>query len=132
MKIQTTIRKGLLFAGFAAALLMTSPAHAQEITNSEFSDGPYVASLAQPVDTQQTADAATTMPASEAVRASESIAASGEWQQASLIQIPRPVSETLVLTSFGICASLIALYVLAATKRTPRISRAPYVSTPSA
>jgi hypothetical protein len=59
MKIQNILRTQAIVIGVGAAfLLLATPAKSQEIVNSEFSDGPYVTSFAQP--TANTAAASAT------------------------------------------------------------------------
>ena len=49
MKFQSMIRKGLVFVGFSAALvLLPGSVSAQEITNTDFNDGPNVVAFTQP------------------------------------------------------------------------------------
>jgi len=61
MKFQTMIRTQLVIAGFVAALSFAGAAKAQEIENTTFDDGPYVASFTQPVSLQD-AFTAPTLP----------------------------------------------------------------------
>jgi hypothetical protein len=71
MKIQNILRTQAIVIGFGAALLLSSPAPAQEIVNTQFDDGPYVTTFAQPSPTVTTAvapastvaDASTVSPA---------------------------------------------------------------------
>ena len=54
MKIKNIIRTQAVGISFVAAMLLSAtPAHSQEITNTEFSDGPYVTAYAQPTPTTQ-------------------------------------------------------------------------------
>jgi len=48
MKFQKMLRTQMVITGLGAALLFAGSAQAQEITNIEFSDGPYVTAFAQP------------------------------------------------------------------------------------
>jgi hypothetical protein len=48
MKIQNILRMQSIVIGLGAALFCTTTVHAQEIVNTEFNDGPYVTSFAQP------------------------------------------------------------------------------------
>ncbi len=57
MKIQNILRTQAIVIGFGAALLLSSPAPAQEIVNTQFDDGPYVTTFAQPSPTVTTAAA---------------------------------------------------------------------------
>jgi hypothetical protein len=95
MKMQNIIRMNVIGLGVAAAMLLsTAPAHAQEISNTEFSDGPYVTAYAQPSNTTtQTAQTtqATQAPATAAVANTpaisteqlSSLAGTGDWALAS-------------------------------------------------
>ena len=119
MKFETIIRKGLIIAGFSALLvLLPASVKAQEISNTEFSDGPNVTALVQPSVSQQAATS--TMPSAEALRATESISASAQPEQASIIQVPAP-SDGWVTASLLVGILLIALYALAEAKRATRM-----------
>jgi len=48
MKFQKMLRTQMIVTGLGAALLFAGSAKAQEITNTEFNDGPYVTAFAQP------------------------------------------------------------------------------------
>ena len=48
MRFQKMLRTQMIITGLGAALLLAGSARAQEITNIEFSDGPYVTAFAQP------------------------------------------------------------------------------------
>jgi hypothetical protein len=48
MKFQKMLRTQMVITGLGAVLLFAGSAKAQEITNVEFSDGPYVTAFAQP------------------------------------------------------------------------------------
>ena len=47
MKFQKMLRTQMIVTGLGAALLFAGSAKAQEITNTEFNDGPYVTAFAQ-------------------------------------------------------------------------------------
>ena len=47
MKFQKMLRTQMIVTGLGAALLFASTVKAQEITNTEFNDGPYVTAFAQ-------------------------------------------------------------------------------------
>jgi hypothetical protein len=118
MKFYNIVRTSLIVAGFSAALvLLPASVKAQEITNTEFNDGPNVTTLAQPSVEQTTIN---TMPSSQALQASESITASVQPEQASFIQVPAP-SDKWVSTSLLVGIGAIALYALAEAKRANRV-----------
>ena len=48
MRFQKMLRTQMIIAGLGAALLFAGSVKAQEITNTEFSDGPYVTAFAKP------------------------------------------------------------------------------------
>ena len=48
MRFQKMLRTQMIITGLGAALLFAGSAKAQEITNTEFNDGPYVTAFAQP------------------------------------------------------------------------------------
>ena len=48
MRFQKMLRTQMIITGLGAALLFASTVKAQEITNTEFNDGPYVTAFAQP------------------------------------------------------------------------------------
>lgn len=52
MTFQKMLRTQMIITGLGAALLLSGSARAQEITNTEFSDGPYVVAFAQPASAQ--------------------------------------------------------------------------------
>ena len=59
MKIRKMVRWQLILAGLAAALYFAPAAYSQEITNTDFADGPNVIAFTQPAATQPSAQAAT-------------------------------------------------------------------------
>lgn len=72
MTFAKMLRTQLIIAGFGAALVMASSVKAQEITNTEFSDGPFVvafAQQAQPVSAQATPAVAPVMTEPQALQA---------------------------------------------------------------
>ena len=48
MRFQKMLRTQMIITGLGAALLFAGSIKAQEITNTEFNDGPYVTAFAQP------------------------------------------------------------------------------------
>ena len=121
MKIQNIIRMNAVAIGFAAALfLATTPVRSQEITNTEFSQGPYATAYAQPTaDVQQAAapvKQATTNQAPAAVvstpvvsntQLSAMVTTAGDWMLVSALS--------------GL--ALIGLYAIAEIRRANRSAR---------
>jgi hypothetical protein len=135
MKFNTTIRKGLVIAGFAAFALLPATMKAQEITNTEFSDGPNVAALAQPAAAQQTNGTMTyTIPAPQAMMATTAVASSAvDPQQAELVSLPSVSTDEWIIAGLATCAGLIVLLAVAEIRRAHRnSSRGTYVSTRTA
>ena len=129
MKFQSIIRKGFVFAAFAALALLPASLKAQEITNTEFENGPNVATLAQPAAPEQTASTFTALPVPQAIRASEAIAASAELQPASVTQVPALSRGSWLTASLLVGTGLITVVE---AKRANRNSARPSVSTHSA
>ena len=50
MRFQKMLRTQLIITGLGAALLLAGSVKAQENTNTEYSDGPYVVAFAQPAE----------------------------------------------------------------------------------
>jgi hypothetical protein len=128
MKVQNIFRHAATI-GFGAALLWAStiPVHAQEISNSEFPDGPYVSSFEQtaasvPARAPSTATAATTDNAiAPAAVPTPAVA------EQSVVSVSDYIRDTLIASSlFGLL--LFALYAIAEVRRNasptrPRLSR---------
>ena len=121
MKLQSIMHQGLVIAGLSAVFtLFPASTRAQEITNTEFTDGPNVTTMAQPSAPQQAAGASSSaLPSAQALRASQSIGASVRSEQASLVQVPAH-SDSWVTPSVLVCVLLISLYALAIAKRADR------------
>ena len=135
MKFNTTIRKGLVIAGFATFALLPATIKAQEITNTEFNDGPNVAALAQPAAVPQ-ADATMTytLPAPQAMMATTTIAASAaDPQRAELVELPSVSTDEWIVAGLATCAGFVVLLAAAEIRRAHRNpSRGTYVSTRTA
>jgi hypothetical protein len=72
MRFQKMFRTQMIITGLGAALLFAGSVKAQEITNTEFSDGPYVTAFAQPtqsVSTQVTPASTPVMNENQAMNA---------------------------------------------------------------
>ena len=141
MKLQTILRLHLLATGLVAALLLAGQAKAQEITNSEFDDGPYVVPFDQAASVSDTAVQASTpvMTEPQALQAMAAIAAPAIQDEARMIQVS--VLERWVTAVLLVIASLLALFILVElsvlvelkrAKRSLRSAHSPRVSTRTA
>jgi hypothetical protein len=108
MKLRKMTRWQLVLAGLAAAMLFTPTAYSQEITNTAFDDGPYVAGFAPPATAQS---AAQTVPAQAAVPSVNQVAAI----QTSLAAQPGASMDSPLLTA-GLTVLLLMLIALAAIR----------------
>jgi hypothetical protein len=114
MKFQNIIRSGLVLTGISAALAFPGSVWAQEITNSTFSDGPYVVALAQPAATAQSTDAnVNALPGPQAVQASLAIAASAQPRPSSNEQEPTEGSMWAGVAFLWIAATAVFAYAAA-------------------
>lgn len=119
MKVQNILRTQAIVIGFGAALLLSSPAPAQEIVNTQFDDGPYVTTFAQPSTSVTTAAA----PAS-------TVADSNTVSPAIAIPTPVVADEAVVslensavyglITSALLGLALLAVFALAEFRRANR------------
>lgn len=124
MKIQNIIRTSTIAVGIAAgALFLASSVRAQEIVNTEFSDGPNVASFSQPA----ASNAAAAQPLS-----AESTAADANTAVPPAMTISTPVVSEQALVSFENSAerwlivslmfggAMLAVYAVAEVRRANR------------
>jgi len=130
MKFQSIIRIGIVFAGMATAFtFLAGTTKAQEITNTEFNDGPNVAPLAEPAASQQSASLA--LSGSDAMRAGESIANVEQPDEMGVLRVAAKDANWVTI-SLLMGIGLVSLYALAEAKRARRnfnSGRGPYVST---
>ena len=120
MKVKNIIRMNAVAIGFAAALfLATTPVHAQEITNTEFSGGPNVTAFAQPAaDVQQAAAPATPATA----QAPSAVVATPVVSDTQLSSIVTTAGHWMLASA--LCGlALIALYAIAEIRRANRSVR---------
>ncbi len=126
MKIENILRTQAIVIGLGAAFLLASPAKSQEIVNTEFADGPYVASFAQPMSTAAAASATaapapTTTADTDAEGAAVAIPAPVVTEQAA-ISLGNSAERWLVASSFfGLV--MLAIYALAEVRRANRNSK---------
>ena len=120
MKIQNIIRTSTIAAGIAAAaLLLAGSVHAQEIVNTEFSDGPYVASFPQPTTTAAPVIAeSTAADANTAVPPTVAISTPVVTEQA-MVSFENSAERWLIVSSlFGI--AMLAVYAVTEVRRANR------------
>ena len=111
MKLQTILRLQLLATGLGAALLLAGQAKAQEITNAEFDDGPYVVPFSDTVSTEDPAVAASpVMTESQALQVMAAISAPSIPDEANLIQVS--AVERWITIALLVIASLLAVFIL--------------------
>ena len=113
MKFRKMLGSYLLAAGLGTLLLLASSAKAQEITNTEFDDGPYVVPFSQPLsDPVYTDTEPASMPAlteSQALQAMALVGRPAIPEQMSLVQsavVVRWITAVL-LVAVGILAMII-------------------------
>jgi hypothetical protein len=129
MTFQKMLRTQLIVAGFAAALMLASAAKAQEITNTEFNDGPYVAAFAQQVVAQVTPASTPVMTEPQAIEAIAVITAPVFADEETLVaasSVERWIVAGMLLIAFMVIGfyCLAELNALAALKRANRSLRA--------
>jgi hypothetical protein len=125
MKVQNIFRMQAVVIGLGAALFLASSAPAQEIVNTSFNDGPYVASFDQPTATaaaQVTAAAATAANANAsapAVTVSEPVVSNE-----AVVSLENSAERWLVASSFFGLAML-AVYAFAELRRARSLTQRP-------
>jgi hypothetical protein len=112
MKFHTIVRTQWLVTGLGAALLLAPSLNAQDITNTEFDDGPYVVPFSDTVSTEGAAVAASTpvMTESQALQAMAAISAPSIPDEANLIQVS--AVERWITLALLVIASLLAVFIL--------------------
>lgn len=117
MKVRNILRMQAMVIGFGAALLLASSAPAQEIVNTEFNDGPNVATFDQPTTkniepgTSQDSKMAETSPATVV---STPVVSSGE-----MVSLEHSAERWLIAaTFFGL--AMLAVFAAAEVRRANR------------
>ena len=112
MKFHTILRTQWLVTSLGAALLLAAPVNAQEITNTEFDDGPYVVPFSDTVSTEDPAVAASTpvMTESQALQVVAAISAPSIPDEANLMQVS--AVERWITIALLVIASLLAVFIL--------------------
>jgi len=114
MRIQNMIRTSAIAVGIAAAaLFLASSVRAQEIVNTEFSDGPNVATFPQPTTTVATAaDANTTVTPMVAI-------STPVVTEEAMVSFENSAERWLMVSSvFGL--AMLAVYAVAELRRANR------------
>jgi hypothetical protein len=125
MKIQNIFRMQAIVIGLGAALFLASSAPAQEIVNTSFNDGPYVATFDQPTATaaaQVTAAGATAVNANAsapAVTVSEPVVSNE-----AVVSLENSAERWLLACSFFGLAML-AVYAFAEVRRARSLTQRP-------
>ena len=132
MKFQKTLRTQMIITGLGAVLLLAGSTKAQEITNTEFSDGPNVTAFAQPTPSLSAqVDSASTpaMNESQALRAVAAISVPAVPDDGTILassEFERWVVAGILFIALGVimfyCAA--ELSALAELKRANRSLRA--------
>ena len=117
MKVQNVLRTPLLAFGLGAALLLVGSAKAQEIVNTEFEDGPYVAPFSQPVYLEATP----VMTESQAIQAM-GVISSPAIPDADRMQAP--VLERWLVALLLVVAGLLAMFILVELSMLAELKRA--------
>jgi hypothetical protein len=118
MRFQNFLRMQAVLIGFGTALLLANSVPAQEIQNTQFDDGPYVAAFPQQAQTPAAVDSSAKTRESDSLIPSTTIA-TPIVTQASLF----PIWSALpgwVFAILLICIASLALYVAAEAKRARR------------
>jgi len=105
MKIRNMVRWQLILAGLAAALYFAPAAHSQEITNTDFADGPNVVAFTQP---------AATLPSAQAATQTMSPAANEPVLAQASLSMPAGISLDSPWATAGLTFVLFAVIALAA------------------
>lgn len=74
MRFQKMLRTQMIITGLGAALLFAVTVKAQEITNTEFNDGPYVTAFAQPTQSVSAQVTPASTPVMNEVQAMSAVA----------------------------------------------------------
>jgi len=115
MKLRHIFRMGTIVIGFGVVSLLGASAHAQEIENTNWDDGPGAVSFAQPAPGRAANDFNAMAINSGAGTAVVTITNPVVTQTAILSQLS-PVEEW-AMAFLLVCIALVALYALAAMRR---------------
>jgi hypothetical protein len=118
MRIQNIFRMQVIVIGIGAALLLVSSAHAQEVENTVWDDGPNVAPFTQLAPAQSANEIDLTSAESYAVRPGARVPDMAATQELKAFQWTP--AEGWLFVSFLVCIGLVRLYSLARAKRSNR------------
>jgi hypothetical protein len=119
MKIQNLLRTQTIGIAVAAAFLFfAGTAQAQEITNTEFNDGPFVVAFPQPTTSAAAVTTITSATGTDAVNTAIANPAPVVAEQAIVALEPSAERSMLAAALFAI--ALLALYVLGEVRRANR------------
>jgi hypothetical protein len=126
MKMQNILRIQAITFGLGAALLLSTPSKAQEIVNTEFPDGPYVTTFAQP--SAKTAQTAATTPMTNNANTTPALTASAApVATEELASISKP-TESWLLASLPFALALLVVSISAWVRRS---NKSQYATEPS-
>jgi hypothetical protein len=116
MKVQNIFRMQAIVIGLGAALLLASPAPAQEIVNTSFNDGPNVTSFDQPAAPAAAQVTAAQPAAANSTASAPAIAAAPVVTNEALVTVENSAERWVIISSFfGVM--MLALYALAEVRR---------------
>jgi hypothetical protein len=117
MKIRNVLRTKAIVIGFGAALLLASSAPAQEIVNTEFNDGPNVASFDQP--TAKNVEVGTSQDSKMAVAVPTAVISTPVASNGEIVSIEQSAERWLIAaTFFGL--TMLAVFAAAEVRRANR------------
>jgi hypothetical protein len=111
MKLRNLFRMYVMVIGFGAALMLGSPARAQELENTTWDDGPGVVPFAQQASAQAVATPINSDFVIPAAAITEPVVI-----QASVLSQSSPANEW-VIGALLVCTALVVLYAMTETRR---------------
>ena len=118
MKLQNFFRTNLVVLGIAAALLFPRVVTSQEIENTDWNDGPYVAAFPQPAPAPAASDLYSAAPEPMTLSSSAMVSGSVVTREMALSQWS-PM-QLWMLASLLVCIAIVARYALAEVRRANR------------
>jgi len=118
MILRNSFRMGMITIGFGLVLLLGASARAQEIENTNWNDGPGAVPFAPPAPRQTANDFNSVAMNSDTEPAAVTIR-NPVVTQAAVVYPLGPI-EQWAMTFLLVCTALVALYALAASRRSKR------------